>query len=268
MNSRKRTVYLLAIALVATACGRERVTGPMRDVVISRSWPAANIHQLRVIEVSGTVKVEATQTDQISLVAEVHGRGINPKPELDNQGLFQTSIDGDTLSIGRREKRNHRRHFNFFFFDRKRVRINYVLKVPATVSLDMKTVNGRIVTRGMSGATEATSVNGTIDVEVTGTESLRASTVNGRVRAKFTKDFQGAQFKSVNGGVEAFLPSNASFSVDLAQVNGDFEASFPLSIHSQPGSRRVSGEVNGGLHRLKIVTVNGDVELSKLADEL
>jgi len=27
---------------------------------------------------------------------------------------------------------------------------------------------------------------------------------------------------------------------------GDVEAAFPLSIHSHPGSRRVSGEVNGG----------------------
>jgi DUF4097 and DUF4098 domain-containing protein YvlB len=88
------------------------------------------------------------------------------------------------------------------------------------------------------------------------------------VRAKFLESFQGARFKTVNGGVEAILPQNASFAVDLSQVNGDFEASFPLSIHSNPGSRRVSGEVNGGRHDLKIVTVNGDVELAKLNGKL
>jgi hypothetical protein len=47
-------------------------------------------------------------------------------------------------------------------------------------------------------------------------------------------------------------------------VNGDFEASFPLSIHSNPGSRRVSGEVNGGKYELQITTVNGDVEVQHL----
>ena len=56
---------------------------------------------------------------------------------------------------------------------------------------------------------------------------------------------------------------DASFAVSLSQVKPPFEAAFPLSIHSSPGSRRVSGEVNGGRFDLKIVTVNGDVELLK-----
>ena len=43
--------------------------------------------------------------------------------------------------------------------------------------------------------------------------------------------------------------------------NGDFEASFPLSIHSHPGNRRVSGQVNGGQFELQITTVNGDVDV-------
>ena len=137
---------------------------------------------------------------------------------------------------------------------------------PQKVSLEANTVNGRIATRGIDGETAATSVNGTIDVEVSGNNELAATTVNGRVKARFTKSFQGAKFRTVNGGVEAFLPQQASFTVDLAQVNGDFEAAFPLSITSHPGRRRVSGEVNGGQHELKIVTVNGDVELARLND--
>jgi len=263
MSIRFRNVFLLAFVLAA-ACGRETIVGPTRTATITRSWPAASIHQLKVFEVSGSVRVEAAQTNEISLEAQVRGR-IRPKEGVENQGLFRTELDGDTLRISRRERK---RHFNFFMFDRDRVTITYVLKVPPSVSLDMRTVNGRIVTRGMEGETDVSTVNGTIDVEVSGTEQLSATTVNGRVKAKFTRSFQGAQFKSVNGGVEAILPNDASFTVDLAQVNGDFEASFPLSIHSQPGSRRVSGEVNGGQHRLKIVTVNGDVELSRLSDSL
>ncbi|HJQ40398.1 MAG TPA: DUF4097 family beta strand repeat-containing protein [Thermoanaerobaculia bacterium] len=262
MNNRLRSVYLLAFVLLA-ACGRESV-GPTRTATVTRSWPAADIRQIRVIEVSGSVRVEAADTKEVSLEAVVKGR-IRPKPELENQGLFRTELDGDTLRISRLKTK---KRIHFLFWDRDNVQISYVLKVPPSVSLDMKTVNGRIVTRGIAGETELSTVNGTIDAEVTGTERMSATTVNGRVRAKFTRGFQGAQFKSVNGGVEATLPNDASFTVDLAQVNGDFEAAFPLSIHSQPGSRRVSGEVNGGEHRLKIVTVNGDVELLRLNDSL
>lgn len=272
MNRRKRNLYLLAASLaVFTACDYERFhdeagSGSRRTVSVSRSWPAAQIHRIKVVEVSGNVRIDAVPTDTITLEATVRGRRIEPKQGVENSGLFETEIEGDTLRIGRRE---HRKKFRFnFFWGHEDKSVNYVLKVPPTVSLELKTVNGRIATRGVEGETEATSVNGTIDVEVTGTNELNASTVNGRVRAKFTKAFTGARFKSVNGGVEAFLPNDASFSVDLAQVNGDFEATFPLSIHSQPGSRRVSGEVNGGQHRLKIVTVNGDVEVMKLSDAL
>ena len=265
MNIRRRNVYLLGLGLILlfAACRRESF-GPKRTITINRTWPAAGIHEIRLFEVSGTVKVEAAPVQQITLEARVRGR-VKPKENVENQGLFTTEIDGDTLRISREERK---RRFRFFFFDRDDVHIDYVLKVPPSISLNVKTVNGRIATRGVEGETAVSTVNGSIDVEVAGTEELSASTVNGRVRAKFTRSFQGAQFKSVNGGVEAFLPNNASFTVDLSQVNGDFEASFPLSIHSQPGNRRVSGEVNGGQHRLKIVTINGDVELMRLNGSL
>lgn len=258
------TLCLLAAGLLASACDHERIhAADEKSVTITRTWPAADIANIRIAEVDGSIEVDAVATNEISLVAIVKGKldeDIDVAKE--NQGLFETGVDGDTLRIGRREKKN--RKFRFFLWDNDRVRIQYKLKVPPQISLDANTVNGRIVTRGIDGETEAVSVNGTIDVEVSGQNELAATTVNGRVKATFTKDFQGAKFRTVNGGVEAVLPKTASFTVDLAQVNGDFEAAFPLSIHSHPGRRRVSGEVNGGQHELKIVTVNGDVELARL----
>ncbi|HKR66028.1 MAG TPA: DUF4097 family beta strand repeat-containing protein [Thermoanaerobaculia bacterium] len=236
-------------------------------MTVTRSWPAAGIHELDVFEIGGRISIEAAPVTEISLVATARGE-LEPKMGQENNGLFETKLEGDTLRIGRRNHRRERGLHIPFLFDRNEVEIDYVLKVPATVSLDLSTVNGRIVTRGTEGMTQASSVNGSIDLETAGTRELTATTVNGRVKAKFLKSFEGARFKSVNGGVEAILPNTASFTVDLSQVNGDFEASFPLSVHSNPGSRRVSGEVNGGAHELKITTVNGDVELLRLNDSL
>jgi hypothetical protein len=273
MNRLNRSLYLLPIVAVtmagAVACGRvegrtTRKTDSDAKVTITRNWPAASIRQLRVFEVDGSISVEAAPTTEISLVATASG-DLEIKKGVENDGLFETTLEGDTLRIGRKEHHRDRIKFNIpFLFGRDEKRIDYVLRVPPTMTLEVLTVNGRIVTRGVEGETQATTVNGKIDIETAGLNELRATTVNGQVRAKFTRDFQGARFKTVNGGVEAFFPQNASFAVDLSQVNGDFEAAFPLSIHSNPGSRRVSGEVNGGRHDLKIVTVNGDVELAKL----
>ena len=101
MNIRFRSVYLLAFVLAA-ACGREGVVGPTRTVMVTRSWPAADIRQIKVFEVSGNIRVEAAPTTEVSLEAKVHGR-IHPKQDAENQGLFRSEIEGDTLRISRIE---------------------------------------------------------------------------------------------------------------------------------------------------------------------
>lgn len=266
MKSLNRTAVLVGIALIAAGCGRAagEVRARGEKAVVTRDWAAAGIRHLRVFDVDGELSIQAANTDRISLVATARG-DLDRKPGAENEGLFETAVDGDTLSIGRRERRS--KGFNFpMIFGRNRARVDYALRVPPSVSLDLSTVNGRIVTRGIEGETEAVTVNGRIDLEIAGSEKVSATTVNGRVRATFLRDFAGARFRTVNGRVDAVLPETASFRVDLSQVNGDFEASFPLSIHSNPGTRRVSGEVNGGTHSLKIVTVNGDISVARLGE--
>ena len=274
MNSQRRPLYLLAATslagLLLAGCGEAeaRIGSASRgaSATITRSWPAAELREVQVSETNGSISVEAGDVEEVSLVAEARG-DLHITKGAENEGLFFTRIEGDTLSIGRKEKRG--RGFNFgrmFGFGRPDRRINYTLRVPRRLDIAVSTVNGRIATRGVEGETRAATVNGTIDVEASGDRELSATSVNGRVKAKFVRTFNGARFKTVNGRVTAYFPQGASFNVDLSQVNGDFEASFPLSINSNPGSRRVSGAVNGGLHELRIVTVNGDVELARLGE--
>jgi len=255
-NSRTTKHYLLAAALLATSCVP---AGERHHETVTRSWPAGAIKHLDVHEIDGSVDIEAGASDQISLVADVRSRGIAADPKKENHGFFETAVDGDTLSIGREGERHRRVHI--FFFKGPDVTVDYTLRVPASMSVDVRTVNGRVHTRGTDGEVHVVTVNGGIDLESAGKQEVVAHTVNGRVKARFLDDFQGANLKTVNGSVEASLPSSASFACDLSQMNGDFEAAFPLNIHSHPGSRRVSGEVNGGRHDLRIVTVNGDINI-------
>ncbi len=254
MNPLRGRVYLLAVVFLASAC----VVGERHETTVERTWPAAGIRTVKVDGVDGSLSVEAGATNKISLVAHVRSVGISPKKKDPNEGYFKSEVEGDTLRIGQHKSRVQ---VNFPFIRTANLRIDYALRVPPTIALDLKTVNGRIVTRGIEGETELVTVNGQIDAEVVGGKEMYAKAVNGRIRATFVREFAGANLKTVNGGIEALLPPSASFSCDLSQVNGDFEASFPLSIHSHPGSRRVSGDVNGGKYELQINTVNGDVEV-------
>ena len=259
MNSRTTVIYSLTVAMLAAGCF---VRGERKEVRIVRGWPAAAIHRLEVREVDGTISVEANPSNEIRLVANVRARGKEPNPRSENQGYFKTDVEGDTLVIGR--DREHA-SFHFPIFRVNDVRIDYELQVPESIAVDLRTVNGRIATRGVAGETSATTVNGEVEIETPGSSEVEAHAINGRVSAKFVRDFHGAVLRTVNGRVVAVLPQNASFSGDFAQVNGDVEAAFPLSIHSHPGSRRVSGEVNGGRYSLRITTVNGDIKIDTVA---
>ncbi|HSP35263.1 MAG TPA: DUF4097 family beta strand repeat-containing protein [Thermoanaerobaculia bacterium] len=256
MNTRVSRLYLASFLLLA-GC----VVGERHNATIQRRWPASAIRTIEVVGVDGSMDVQAGPPNEVSLVARVQSIGIDPRSNQENQGFFDTDLSGDTLRIGHQRERIH---VGFPFVLRSKLQIDYTLRVPPQVALDLRMVNGRVLTRGVDGESEITTVNGPIDVETSGTSELTAKTVNGSVHAKFLRDFRGARLKTVNGAVHALLPPTASFSCDLSQVNGDFEAAFPLSIHSNPGSRRASGDVNGGQYELQITTVNGDVEVQHL----
>jgi hypothetical protein len=251
MNSRNACLYSPLLALIFIGC----VAGEHRTVHIARTFDASSIKRIQLREVNGEIHIAAAAPGTIGLDATVHTWTQHPDPKKENEGFFETRVAGDTLIIGRRE------HVHFSWFGRNNLAIDYDLKVPPELALDVHTVNGPVVTRGVDGETVVSTVNGSIDIETPGSNELTAHTVNGRIETKFAKLFNGASLKTVNGRVTAVLPASASFVGDFSQVNGDFEASFPLNIHSNPGRRRVTGEVNGGQHELKITTVNGDIKL-------
>lgn len=258
MNRRAVAAYSLAAGLLLNGCGSLEEHRAHFD----RTWPAGTIHRIEVHEVLGTISVEAGLPDRVQMSADVHARGVEAQKGKENEGYFTTEVVGDTLVIG---TRRHRRHVIIGFWNRDDIRVDYELRVPRDVALELQTVSGRIVTRAIAGETTASTVNGEVDLESTGSNEVAAKAVNGRVAARFLTDFHGARLGTVNGRVIATLPADASFLGDFTQINGDFEAAFPLNIHSHRGSRRVSGEVNGGRYALKITTVNGDIKIDNAA---
>jgi len=228
-----------------------------RTAHFENKWSAPTVTRLDLTEVSGTVTVIGDSPSAITMSATVRARGIHPDPKRPYDGYMSAEIEGDTLAIRAAGTHSH----GIVFGWGKEVRIDYDLHVPPQLALNLVTVNGRIETKGIAGETAAKTVNGAVNLEATGSNEVEAKSVNGRIEAKFLQDFHGARLGTVNGRVTAVLPASASFYGDFTQVNGDFEAAFPLNIHSHPGTRRVSGEVNGGKYQLKISTVNGDITI-------
>jgi hypothetical protein len=153
----------MTAVILAAGCDvrSERRFSNARRATITRNWPATGIAEIKVFEVSGSITVEAAPGNEISLLASAEG-DLDVQKGQENDGLFKTEIVGDTLRIGRKTEK--RKGWSFIW-DTDDVEIDYVLKVPPSVALDVSTVNGRIATRGTEGETEASTVNGTIDIE-------------------------------------------------------------------------------------------------------
>ena len=140
MNSQNRAIYSLAAMLLVAGCG---AVTERRTAHIQRTWPVGAIRHIDVREIDGAINIEAGSDTEIVMDANVRS-GRAPRNREENQGYFTTEVSGDTLVIGRR---NEHRGFHFFSFGNE-TRVDYDLRVPTTVALDLRTVNGRIATHG------------------------------------------------------------------------------------------------------------------------
>jgi len=193
------------------------VEGKHYEATVQRTWPAGGIHRISLREIDGTIRVEAGAPNEISLVAHVESRGVAPKENKENKGYFRSTIEGDSLVLGREE--GHSVRILIPFFDSPRLVVDYELRVPPTTQMTLRTVNGEIRTIGVNGETTASTVNGGIDLDTTGQNEISARTVNGHVRARFNNAFQGAKLNTVNGSVEAVLPPPATLCPTFARAS-------------------------------------------------
>lgn len=242
----KRAVILALAALATTACFHTHES----RTTIEQSWPAAGVKALEVRGVNGRIEIEATAGTAVTMKAEV---SVSGRDENINKGdVLDIDVVGDTISVVERGRSRR----GFFVFGRGGQRVDFHFGVPRNTSLDIETVNGRIVVDNVNGELELQSVNGRIEA-TTGNANLYAKTVNGRVIATFTEAFTGARVKTVNGSVEINVPEGTQIACDVHQVNGSFRSEIPVRM----------GETQNGERVLEVSTVNGSVTLHQIGGD-
>ena len=91
----------------------------------------------------------------------------------------------------------------------QQLEVRYEVLVPATIAVNLTTVNGKVELDGVTGAVALKTVNGGIEAQ--GLTGLRkAETVNGSIRLGLgSLPSEGAQIETVNGSVAVSMPSAA-----------------------------------------------------------
>ncbi len=165
--------------------------------------------------------------------------------------------------------------------DRNDTRVDFVIKVPAGLRLDLKTVSGDVWGRGLRGnldlstvsghlelvdatadVLEASSVSGSVDLERVTAREVSAETVSGNV--SFTGSIEGKgsyDFKTLSGNVLLTLPRQPDASVTARTFSGRVRSEFPLEQETRRRRNRATGTWGNGGAQLDLESFSGNITI-------
>jgi hypothetical protein len=264
---RRSVIALMSISVIgATPLAAQRQT---EQNAFTWSGRIPSGHWIRVRNLSGEINVVAANGDRVEVTAtrqwrrsdpesvrfEVHKYGPNDedvvicaiwndRTDCDEHGY-------DTNSGGRNNRNND-------------VSVQFRVSVPRGVKVGVSTVNGAISVEGATSVVEASTVNGEVEATSSG-GPVNASTVNGSVTARmgrFDND-EDLNFSTVNGTVIAEFSGDLDADVELSTVNGRFQTDYPVTINGRLDPRHLRARLGRGGRRIRLSTVNGNVELHR-----
>ena len=223
---------------------------------------------INVRNLNGTVEVHRGTSDKVEVTATKHVRRGDAdyvrfevqKYGSSDQNVLICALWGENSSCDQDSYRSHG--------DRRdrgnEIWVEFHVAVPNGVKVGAHSVNGEVRVDGVAAEVDAESVNGSVMV-ATLAGPVNASTVNGSVRATMGKfDLNSdLRFSSVNGSVIAEFADELNADVDLSTVNGRFLTDFPVTISGRIDPRRLRATLGKGGPRIRLSTVNGNVELRK-----
>jgi hypothetical protein len=142
-----------------------------------------------------------------------------------------------------------------------RLSVQYEIRLPAGLTVAVRTQNGSVRVQDIRGRVEAAATNGAISVEgLSG--SLDATIVNGRMRVDVAEVAGDLKMSSTNGSIRVDLPADVKADLDAEWVNGGVDVDSAFGVPRPASSaRQLTAQLNGGGPRISVSTVNGGVRI-------
>jgi hypothetical protein len=260
-----RTLSLAALLAPAVLAAQDRQSD--RTWTLSERVPAGQ--WIRVRNLNGDLSVRASNSDKVEITATKRWRRGDPK---DVRIETTKSSDGSILvcafwtedaTCSEDSYKSNSRNDGWRRRDND-VSVDFDIRVPEGVKVGVFGVNGGVSVEGASSEVRAATVNGSVDATSMG-GPVQANTVNGSVHATMGR-FDGDQdlsYSTVNGTVIAEFAGDVDAEIDLSTVNGRFQTDWPVTISGRIDPRRLKATLGKGGRRIRMSTVNGNVELRK-----
>jgi hypothetical protein len=223
----------------------------------TRTYTLPEGGRLEIVNVNGEIQASAAEGREVQVRAEREARGGSE----DEARALLASLDmreqvaPDSVrieAVSPSPEGGGRRSFS----------VSYEVRIPAGLSVTLRTENGRIRLENISGQIQAVTSNGGIDGEgLSG--SLSAEVVNGGIEVELASVTGDVTLSSVNGGIEIELPADVRASLEATCVNGGINIDDRLGMTVTETTRRsVTGSLNGGGVKISANTVNGGVRIT------
>jgi hypothetical protein len=215
--------------------------------------------RLEIINVNGRITAEASDGSQVEIKAERTAKATSDEAAKELLGKIEMREEVGDGRV-RVEVRAPR------WSGAGGHEIQWTIRVPRGVAVDLRTVNGGVKMMGLDGDLRARSTNGGITGVGLAATSLDAAVTNGGIEIELAKAVTSGsyQLEAVNGGVTLTLPAESRADIAGRCVNGGISTpGLALEPVGETSKRRLDAKLNGGGARISLETVNGGVKIGR-----
>ena len=245
---------LLALAVTA-ACEVDFVPRAEAREEWKKSYPIEAGGTLTLENTNGTIVVRPHGGSTIEIVATRIAKAGSDEAakKLLADTRIEETVGGSSVKVSSRTSRVN--------FGGTQYQVNYEVRAPAGIALELSATNGTIDVSDWEGRVEMSATNGTL--EGTGLRGeVEASTTNGKIDVTMaTLAEGGVNLETTNGRVSVQLPKDTKGRVLARVTNGSISVE-GLNVEPSPSNtrRRYEGALNGGGGpTVSVETTNGSV---------
>lgn len=219
--------------------------------------------------INGNIRIESWKNNSLDIYAKISGEA-QKDIDLINIEIIQNKnfIKIKTKPIKRPTKEDFKTFEGFISFIKRLIKgfnakVDYYIKIPyQTYIEEVKNINGDIIVKDVKGYVESSTINGEIILEnLIG--KIKVETVNGPIKIYLLDLKDDIIGKTVNGGIEIYLPEDINAKIYAENINGEINSDFPVSISSRIIHKELKGLIGKPEYIIKLKTINGDISILK-----
>ena len=217
---------------------------------------------------NGSLEIVSWDENEVLVEATKFVKALGRERAQEAMEALEINVEesADRVAVKTKQPKASSGFMSWLFGHNVDAKVSYRVKVPRGIHVRALTVNGNVDIHAVDGFIDAETTNGQIRISEA-RSSASASTTNGSIRAEFSelRSVDDMNFRTTNGGITVYAPSDLECSLSASTVNGAVSTDFAVTVEGSKGASRkkLKGDINGGGGELSLRTVNGSIALRK-----